>query len=156
MFFWSQFEKDDDLIAIRGKILLSLRYATAKQCLFVRIIRCAELAAMDTNGYSDPYVKVSVLSLVKMKAHAKIPTSNSGCMLSLFVLFSVVPSSCCCFCCHQSSSGAVSTVCGYQNSSGAVSTVCGYQNSPGAVSTVQGPCPHYRGCLHSAGALSTL
>lgn len=53
-------EKDDDLIQIRGKILLSLRYALAKQSLYVRIIRCAELAAMDTNGYSDPYVKVYV------------------------------------------------------------------------------------------------
>lgn len=51
-------EKDDDLIAIRGKILLSLRYVVAKQSLVVRIIRCAELAAMDSNGYSDPYVKV--------------------------------------------------------------------------------------------------
>ncbi|XP_050408654.1 rabphilin-3A isoform X2 [Patella vulgata] len=51
-------EKDDDLIAIRGKILLSLRYATSRQSLIVRIIRCAELASMDSNGYSDPYVKV--------------------------------------------------------------------------------------------------
>ncbi|XP_071094269.1 rabphilin-3A-like isoform X2 [Haliotis cracherodii] len=51
-------EKDDDLIAIRGKLLMSLRYSTSKQALVVRIIRCAELAACDTNGYSDPYVKV--------------------------------------------------------------------------------------------------
>lgn len=51
-------EKDDDLISIRGKILLTLRYDTSKQRLTVRIVRCAELAAMDTNGYSDPYVKV--------------------------------------------------------------------------------------------------
>ncbi|XP_070203973.1 rabphilin-3A-like [Littorina saxatilis] len=51
-------EKDDDLISIRGKILLSLRFVTAKQSLVVRIVRCAELASMDTNGYSDPYVKV--------------------------------------------------------------------------------------------------
>ncbi|GFO08698.1 double c2-like domain-containing protein beta [Plakobranchus ocellatus] len=51
-------EKDDDLIQIRGKLLLSLRYVTSKQILYVRIIRCAELAAMDSNGYSDPYVKV--------------------------------------------------------------------------------------------------
>ncbi|KAI8783225.1 rabphilin-3A isoform X3, partial [Biomphalaria glabrata] len=51
-------EKDDDLIQIRGKILLSLRYSVPKQTLYVRIIRCAELAAMDSNGYSDPYVKV--------------------------------------------------------------------------------------------------
>ena len=89
MFFWFQFEKDDDLIAIRGKILLSLRYATAKQCLFVRIIRCAELAAMDTNGYSDPYVKVSVLSLVKMKAYAKISTSKWSCVITLCFIYCV-------------------------------------------------------------------
>lgn len=53
-------ERDDDLVAIRGKILLSLRYSTSKQSLVVKILRCAELAAMDSNGYSDPYVKVSV------------------------------------------------------------------------------------------------
>ena len=51
-------EKDDDLVAIRGKLLLSLRYSTGKQTLYVRVVRCAELAAMDSNGYSDPYVKV--------------------------------------------------------------------------------------------------
>ena len=51
-------DKDDDLITIRGKILLSLRYSTARQILYVRVVRCAELAAMDSNGYSDPYVKV--------------------------------------------------------------------------------------------------
>ncbi|XP_076453214.1 rabphilin-3A-like isoform X2 [Babylonia areolata] len=51
-------EKDDDLISIRGKVLVTLRYDTARQRLCVRIVRCAELAAMDSNGYSDPYVKV--------------------------------------------------------------------------------------------------
>ena len=64
-----QLEKDDDLISIRGKILLSLRFVTAKQCLHVRIIRCAELAAMDTNGYSDPYVKVLVVFWIYMHTH---------------------------------------------------------------------------------------
>ncbi|XP_041349378.1 double C2-like domain-containing protein beta isoform X1 [Gigantopelta aegis] len=67
------FEKDDDLVAIRGKILLSLRYSTTKQSLIVRILRCAELAAMDTNGYSDPYVKV-YLKPDKDK-HSKFKTS---------------------------------------------------------------------------------
>ncbi|XP_074640425.1 rabphilin-3A-like [Tubulanus polymorphus] len=52
-------EKDDDLIAHeRGKILISLRYVSARQCLVVGVLRCASLAAMDANGYSDPYVKV--------------------------------------------------------------------------------------------------
>ncbi|KAJ8312998.1 hypothetical protein KUTeg_010371 [Tegillarca granosa] len=52
-------EKDDDLMSNdRGKILLSLKYSTAKQALMVGVIRCVELASMDTNGYSDPYVKI--------------------------------------------------------------------------------------------------
>ncbi|XP_060582315.1 double C2-like domain-containing protein beta [Ruditapes philippinarum] len=42
----------------RGKVLLSLRYSTSKQALIVGIIRCSGLAAMDSNGYSDPYVKL--------------------------------------------------------------------------------------------------
>ena len=54
-----QTDKDDDLMASdRGKLLLSLRYSTHKQGLVVGIVRCAALAAMDSNGYSDPYVKL--------------------------------------------------------------------------------------------------
>lgn len=57
--FFCQLEKDDDLMSNdRGKILVSLKFSTHKQALIVGIIRCAELAAMDSNGYSDPYVKV--------------------------------------------------------------------------------------------------
>ncbi|NXA22741.1 DOC2B protein, partial [Ibidorhyncha struthersii] len=41
----------------RGRILISLKYSSQKQGLLVGIIRCAHLAAMDANGYSDPYVK---------------------------------------------------------------------------------------------------
>ena len=44
----------------RGRLLLSLRYSTHKQALIVGIVRCAALAAMDSNGYSDPYVKMYV------------------------------------------------------------------------------------------------
>ncbi|CAH1802389.1 unnamed protein product [Owenia fusiformis] len=55
----SPMERDDDLISHeRGKILIALKYSTHKQALHVSIIRCAELASMDSNGYSDPYVKV--------------------------------------------------------------------------------------------------
>uniref|UniRef100_A0A672FKH9 Double C2-like domains, delta n=1 Tax=Salarias fasciatus TaxID=181472 RepID=A0A672FKH9_SALFA len=42
----------------RGRILVSLCYNTEKGCLLVGIIRCAHLAAMDSNGYSDPFVKI--------------------------------------------------------------------------------------------------
>lgn len=40
-----------------GRLQLSLKYKTQKNQLVVGIIRCAGLAAMDSNGYSDPYVK---------------------------------------------------------------------------------------------------
>ena len=54
-----QTDKDDDLMANdRGRLLMSLRYSTHKQALIVGIVRCAALAAMDPNGYSDPYVKM--------------------------------------------------------------------------------------------------
>ncbi|XP_064190943.1 double C2-like domains, gamma isoform X1 [Anguilla rostrata] len=42
----------------RGRILVSLLYNTEKQALVVGIVRCAHLAAMDSNGYSDPFVKI--------------------------------------------------------------------------------------------------
>ncbi|XP_061535717.1 double C2-like domains, delta isoform X2 [Phycodurus eques] len=42
----------------RGRILVSLCYNTEKGCLLVGIVRCAHLAAMDSNGYSDPFVKI--------------------------------------------------------------------------------------------------
>ncbi|XP_048851536.1 double C2-like domains, delta isoform X1 [Brienomyrus brachyistius] len=42
----------------RGRILVSLCYNQEKNTLCVGIIRCAHLAAMDSNGYSDPFVKI--------------------------------------------------------------------------------------------------
>ncbi|KAM7394266.1 hypothetical protein PAMP_021079 [Pampus punctatissimus] len=45
----------------RGRILVSLCYNTEKGCLLVGIIRCAHLAAMDSNGYSDPFVKIGIV-----------------------------------------------------------------------------------------------
>lgn len=58
-FYYIQTDKDDDLLSHdRGKILLGLKYSTAKQCLVVNVVRCVELAACDSNGYSDPYVKL--------------------------------------------------------------------------------------------------
>lgn len=48
---------EDKSLEERGRILISLKYSSQKQALLVGIVRCAHLAAMDANGYSDPYVK---------------------------------------------------------------------------------------------------
>ena len=45
-----------------GRIQLSLTYKSQENQLVVGVIRCAGLAAMDTNGYSDPYVKWWVIT----------------------------------------------------------------------------------------------
>nr|XP_032836898.1 double C2-like domain-containing protein beta [Petromyzon marinus] len=42
----------------RGRILISLRYSTQRGGLVVGVVRCVHLAAMDANGYSDPFVKI--------------------------------------------------------------------------------------------------
>ncbi|NXP85650.1 DOC2B protein, partial [Passerina amoena] len=49
---------EDKSLEERGRILISLKYSSQKQGLQVGIMRCAHLAAMDANGYSDPYVKI--------------------------------------------------------------------------------------------------
>ncbi|KAM5248442.1 double C2-like domain-containing protein gamma [Ctenodactylus gundi] len=42
----------------RGRILLSLCYSSQRGGLLVGVLRCAHLAPMDTNGYSDPFVRL--------------------------------------------------------------------------------------------------
>ncbi|MGH0151600.1 UNVERIFIED_CONTAM: hypothetical protein FKN15_020762 [Acipenser sinensis] len=42
----------------RGRVLVSLMYSTQLGRLIVGIVRCVHLAAMDANGYSDPFVKI--------------------------------------------------------------------------------------------------
>ncbi|XP_054426503.1 double C2-like domain-containing protein gamma [Pteronotus mesoamericanus] len=44
----------------RGRILLSLCYSSQRGGLLVGVLRCAHLAPMDTNGYSDPFVRLSL------------------------------------------------------------------------------------------------
>ncbi|NWZ40360.1 DOC2B protein, partial [Brachypodius atriceps] len=57
--FPPQIDKTEDKsLEERGRILISLKYISQKQGLQVGILRCAHLAAMDANGYSDPYVKI--------------------------------------------------------------------------------------------------
>ncbi|XP_056231238.1 rabphilin-3A [Seriola aureovittata] len=50
--------KDGGDIEERGRILISLMYNTQQNRLIVGVVRCVHLAAMDANGYSDPYVKI--------------------------------------------------------------------------------------------------
>lgn len=52
-----QAEQGPGLLEERGRILLRLNYSSRRRGLLVGVIRCAHLAAMDVNGYSDPYVK---------------------------------------------------------------------------------------------------
>ncbi|KPP69367.1 double C2-like domain-containing protein beta-like, partial [Scleropages formosus] len=56
---------------LRGRILVSLLYNQEKSSLFVGIIRCAHLAAMDSNGYSDPFVKIVLQPDVGKKSKYK-------------------------------------------------------------------------------------
>ncbi|CAN9513416.1 unnamed protein product [Ophioblennius macclurei] len=50
--------KDGTEVEERGRILISLMYNTQQNRLIVGVVRCVHLAAMDANGYSDPYVKI--------------------------------------------------------------------------------------------------
>nr|XP_051686181.1 double C2-like domain-containing protein gamma [Oryctolagus cuniculus] len=42
----------------RGRVLLSLCYNSRRGGLLVGVLRCAHLAPMDANGYSDPFVRL--------------------------------------------------------------------------------------------------
>lgn len=55
----------------RGKILLSLMYSTQQGGLIIGVVRCVHLAAMDANGYSDPFVKLWLKPDVGKKSRFK-------------------------------------------------------------------------------------
>ncbi|XP_053557670.1 rabphilin-3A [Bombina bombina] len=55
----------------RGKILVSLMYSTQQGGLIIGIVRCVHLAAMDANGYSDPFVKLWLKPDVGKKSRFK-------------------------------------------------------------------------------------
>ena len=42
----------------RGHIFISLSYNTKKRALVVMVKRCTDLLPMDSNGSSDPFVKL--------------------------------------------------------------------------------------------------
>ncbi|TRY90498.1 hypothetical protein DNTS_002637 [Danionella cerebrum] len=55
----------------RGRILISLMYNTQQSRLIVGVVRCVHLAAMDANGYSDPFVKIYLKPDMGKKAKNK-------------------------------------------------------------------------------------
>ncbi|XP_032899629.1 rabphilin-3A-like isoform X2 [Amblyraja radiata] len=60
----------------RGRILISLLYSSQQGGLIVGIIRCVHLAAMDANGYSDPFVKICLKPDMGKKAKQKTQTKK--------------------------------------------------------------------------------
>ncbi|XP_026130011.1 rabphilin-3A isoform X3 [Carassius auratus] len=63
--------KDDEEAEERGRILISLTYNSQQSRLIVGVVRCAHLAAMDSNGYSDPFVKIYLKPDMGKKAKNK-------------------------------------------------------------------------------------
>ncbi|XP_058492508.1 rabphilin-3A-like [Solea solea] len=63
--------KDGGEVEERGRILISLMYSTQQNRLLVGVVRCVHLAAMDANGYSDPYVKICLKPDMGKKAKCK-------------------------------------------------------------------------------------
>ncbi|XP_026888077.2 rabphilin-3A isoform X2 [Electrophorus electricus] len=55
----------------RGRILVSLTYHSRESRLVVGIVRCAHLAPMDSNGFSDPFVKLCLKPDTGKKAKNK-------------------------------------------------------------------------------------
>ena len=59
--FLLQLAEDEASGDERGRVLLSLSYSSTQQKLTIGVVRCAQLPSMDSNGYSDPFVKMWVL-----------------------------------------------------------------------------------------------
>ncbi|KAF6103052.1 hypothetical protein HJG60_004012 [Phyllostomus discolor] len=55
----------------RGRVLLSLCYSSQRGGLLVGVLRCAHLAPMDANGYSDPFVRLFLYPNVGKKSKYK-------------------------------------------------------------------------------------
>nr|CDS33201.2 synaptotagmin [Hymenolepis microstoma] len=70
-------EIDDLANPTRGKIQIALRYIDESKQLSVEVLRCAELAPMDHNGYSDPFVKLYLRPDKQRKTKQKTKVKKS-------------------------------------------------------------------------------
>ncbi|XP_016325186.1 rabphilin-3A-like [Sinocyclocheilus anshuiensis] len=68
--------KDGSELEERGRILISLMYSSQLSRLIVGVVRCVHLAAMDANGYSDPFVKIYLKPDMGKKAKNKTQTKK--------------------------------------------------------------------------------
>ncbi|CAB1419144.1 unnamed protein product [Pleuronectes platessa] len=68
--------KEGDDSEERGRIMVSLMYNSQVGRLVVGVVRCAHLAAMDSNGYSDPFVKICLKPDMGKKAKNKTQTKK--------------------------------------------------------------------------------
>ncbi|KAG1971291.1 double C2-like domain-containing protein alpha [Pimephales promelas] len=71
MALYEEESKDSEEAEERGRILVSLTYNSQQSRLIVGVVRCAHLAAMDSNGYSDPFVKIFLKPDMGKKAKFK-------------------------------------------------------------------------------------
>ncbi|VDM17120.1 unnamed protein product [Hydatigera taeniaeformis] len=71
-------EIDDLANPTRGKIQISMQYIEEAKQLCVEVLRCADLAPMDHNGLSDPFVKLYLRpdKLRKTKQKTKVKKST--------------------------------------------------------------------------------
>ncbi|XP_034452783.1 rabphilin-3A-like [Hippoglossus hippoglossus] len=63
--------KEGGEVEERGRVLISLMYSSPQNRLIVGVVRCVHLAAMDANGYSDPYVKICLKPDMGKKGKSK-------------------------------------------------------------------------------------
>lgn len=63
--YFDQVDNEEDVwgedLNPRGRILLTLSYSTRRRALLVTVLRAVNLQAMDSNGLSDPFVKIYMI-----------------------------------------------------------------------------------------------